>query len=206
MSARHIAEALRQEILAGGLPPGEELQQARIAEQYGVSRIPVRDALAMLAAEKLVVVEPNRGAHVIALSRDELAEVFELRLNLESHCIAEGALQASAADLAHLDYILEKSHLEAGRPGWFEGDWEFHAALYAPAGRKRHLEIIKELRQTARVHVARHDSLVAATPRWLGDHAEMVAAYKRRDAEGCRALIRRHLESARDNLLAAMGD
>jgi DNA-binding GntR family transcriptional regulator len=206
MSATHIADALRQEILAGGLRPGEELQQGRIASQYGVSRIPVRDALAMLAAEKLVVVEPNRGAHVIALSRAELAEVFELRINLEGHCIAEGARLAKVADLAHLDYILEKSNLEAGRPGWFEGDWAFHMALYAPAGRKRHLEIIKELRQTARVHVARYDNLVAATPRWLGDHAEMVAAYKRRDGEACRTLIRRHLEGARDNLLAAMGD
>src|SRR5437763_14723371 len=78
-----IAETLRDEILRGAIPPGEALRQEELAERFGVSRLPVRDALLRLEAQGLVHVYPNRGAFVISLSADEVREVYEMRILLE---------------------------------------------------------------------------------------------------------------------------
>jgi len=204
MTAHDLVGRLRADILSGTFPPGEELQQIPLAQRYGVSRIPVRDALAVLAAEKLVEVVPNRGARVVRLSREELAEVYDLRLMLESACIAEAALRVTPEDLAEIDYVLRRSNLEAGRPGWWAGDWDFHEALYRPAGKPRHLAMIHELRQSCRVQAVGYDDLAAFTPDWLDDHAALAAALAEHDPELCRAVLTTHLEGARDALLARM--
>ncbi|MEM7635894.1 MAG: GntR family transcriptional regulator, partial [Pseudomonadota bacterium] len=86
-----IVDGLRSEILNGELLPGSELHQASIAERFGASRIPVRDALASLAAERLVTIRPNRGAWVVSLSSVEIGEVFELRIMMECNCARAAA-------------------------------------------------------------------------------------------------------------------
>lgn len=205
MTAKNIADGLRQDIFKGHLKPGAELQQAQIADRFGVSRIPVRDALALLASEKLVEILPNRGAYVIQLTAEELREVFELRIMLEGNCIGVAAKTATDAERAEVDYAYERSRLEAGRLGWQEGDWAFHEALYRPSKKDRHISLVKELRQTYQVHLAAHDCLIQSTGRWLDDHAALVDAFYARDAALCRSLIERHLRGAMEVLLAQMG-
>src|SRR3982751_3291639 len=78
-----IAESLRDEILRGEIPAGQPLRQEELAERFGVSRLPVRDALLRLEAQGLVHVFPNRGAFVISLSADDVREVYEMRVLLE---------------------------------------------------------------------------------------------------------------------------
>src|SRR5678815_5398232 len=82
-----IAESLREEILRGVLAPGQALRQEELAERFGVSRLPVRDALLRLEAQGLVHVYPNRGAFVISLSADEVSEIYEMRILLEGDII-----------------------------------------------------------------------------------------------------------------------
>ena len=199
-----ILDGLRSEILSGALQPGSELHQASIAERFGASRIPVRDALASLAGERLVTVRPNRGARVVSLSPREIEEVFELRIMLECNCVRAAAAIASADQVDEVQYQLRRSSLEAGRADWSTADGSFHEALYQPAQRSRHIELIGELRNLCRVHAKGYDDLKVQTPRWLEDHEAIAAEFAAGHAAACEKALRRHLSATRDVLLAAM--
>lgn len=199
-----IVDALRADILGGDLPPGAELHQAGIAERFGASRIPVRDALASLAGERLVTIRPNRGAWVVSLSPAEIEEVFELRIMLECNCARAAAEAASPEQVDEVRYQLRRSSLEAGRAGWSNGDRDFHEALYQPAEKPRHVRLIGELRNLCRVHAKGYDSLKAHTPRWLEDHEAIASEFAAGRAAACEKALRRHLSATRDVLLRAM--
>lgn len=201
-----LTDILRDEILSGRLPPGAVLLQTELAARHGVSRIPVRDALQRLAAERLVTVIPGKGAQVIALSPAELAEVFDLRILLEVDLIHRAAQAVTPAARAEAEHALRRSDLEAGHAGWRQGDWAFHCALYAPAGRPRHLALIAELRDTCAIHTAQYDRLVSNTDQWLADHQAMFNAWSRGQAAVAAGLLTQHLTAARDHLLAQMPD
>ncbi|MGI9514994.1 MAG: GntR family transcriptional regulator [Anderseniella sp.] len=204
MTDKTILDALRSDILSGALPPGSELHQAGIAERFGVSRIPVRDALASLEGERLVTVRPNRGALVVSLSPGEIEEVFELRIMLECNCVRAAVTAATAEHLDDVQYQLRRSSLEAGRAGWSNGDRDFHEALYQPADKPRHICLIGELRNLCRVHAWGYDSLKSHTPRWLQDHKAIAAEFSAGRADACEKALRRHLSATRDVLLEAM--
>lgn len=204
MTDNAIVDALRSDILSGALPPGSELHQAGIAERFGASRIPVRDALASLAGERLVTIRPNRGAWVVSLSPDEIEEVFELRNMLECNCVRAAVPAATLEHLDDIQYQLRRSSLEAGRAGWSNGDRAFHEALYQPADKPRHIRLIGELRNLCRVHAKGYDSLKAHTPRWLEDHQVIAAEYAAGRAGACEKALHRHLSATRDVLLEAM--
>src|SRR6476619_3778037 len=98
-----IADTLRDEILRGAVAPGQALRQEELADRFGVSRLPVRDALLRLEAQGLVHVYPNRGAFVISLSADEVREIFELRLLLEGDIIERAVPRMTADDWRRID-------------------------------------------------------------------------------------------------------
>lgn len=201
MNPGAIAAELRAELLCGLRRPGSELQQEELAVRFGVSRLPVRDALRLLSEEGLVRIEPNRGAWVVQLGPDEIEELFHLRILLECDCLV-AAVRAGLADrLDAIDRVRRKSDMDAGAPEWADGDWAFHAALYAPSGRTLQIELIRKLRQTCRVFVAAYGSLPVLTPRWLDDHRRLVEALRAGDGDGAVDILRAHLESARDHLL-----
>jgi DNA-binding GntR family transcriptional regulator len=199
-----IVDGLRSEILSGALQPGSELHQASIAKRFGASRIPVRDALASLAGERLVIIRPNRGAWVVSLSPREIGEVFELRLMLECNCMRAAVADASPEQIDQVQYQLRRSSLEAGRAGWSDGDRAFHEALYQPAENPRHIRLIGELRNLCRVHAKGYDTLKTHTPRWLEDHEVIAAEFSAGHADACEKALRKHLSATRDVLLAAM--
>ena len=199
-----IVDGLRKEILTGRLKPGSELQQAVIAQRFGASRTPVRDALASLAVERLVTIRPNRGAWVVSLSPGEIEEVFELRTMLECNCVRAAVLVASPEQVDHVQHELRRSSLEAGKAGWIDSDWVFHKALYDPAQRPRHVQLISELRNLCRVHTRGYGDLKDYTPRWLTDHDVIFAAFAAGQAAECEQALRTHLSAARDVLLEAM--
>jgi DNA-binding GntR family transcriptional regulator len=204
MTPLAIAEALKADMLSGRLPPGADLQQVELADRFGVSRIPVRDALSILAAEKLVTVRPNRGASVTRYDAAGIAEFYRLRLLLESDCLRAALPAFDDADRAEIDYQLKRSNLEAGRPGWAVSDWDFHRALYAPSRRPMQIDLIGTLRQLCQVHIAGYDWLTEATDDWLADHAELVAAYLARDEQKTISILERHIGHVRDALVAAI--
>lgn len=191
-----IAEAVRDDIQAGAFPPGAALRQEDLAARFGVSRIPVRDALRRLQAEGLVELLPNRGAFVSRLSPDEIREVYDMRVLLEGDLIARAARAMTPERLAVLRRAMDQAEHAAGRPDWQVLDDAFHGALYAPAGRPRQLALVEHLRGVVQRYVADYGRLAEETPRWLADHRAMVEACERADGDAARAALERHLRGA----------
>ncbi len=134
-AAGSLAQALREAILRGSYAGGQPLRQDELAAQFGTSKIPVREALRQLEAEGLVTFFPNRGAVVASLSPDEAEEIGEIR----------SALEAAAHDLHRAQDVLDEARDEPDPTRWSVLNWEFHAALYAPAGRPQLLKLIQQL-------------------------------------------------------------
>ena len=193
-----IAGTLRQEILLGSLAPGEPLRQEELAERFGVSRLPVRDALLRLEAQGLVDVYPNRGAFVVSLSADEVREIFEMRLLLEGDMIERAVPHMSADDWRRIDSAHGESVRTAGTDDWADGDWTFHRALYEPSGRTRQLDLVEQLRSTVARYSTRYGALPEHTAQWLADHDTIVEACRARAAIAARKRLESHLTRAAD--------
>jgi DNA-binding GntR family transcriptional regulator len=191
-----IADELREEIRRGTRAGGQALLQEEIARHFGVSRIPVREALLRLESEGLVVVYPNRGAVVAALSIDEVREIYHLRRLLEGDVLVEAVRRMTDGDLAVIAAAMDRAERGAGDPDWAELDGVFHAALYAPAGHARQVAMIDGLRGTVDRYWSAYRALPGRTEDWLDDHQRIVEACRRRDAEGARRALDEHLARA----------
>jgi DNA-binding GntR family transcriptional regulator len=131
-----LARELRTAIFDGSLKPGERIGQARVAEQYGTSRIPVREALQLLQAEGLVTLLPHSGARVARLELDELGEIYEIREHLEPFAIARSVPGLSDEQLVELEDLV--AQIEAAAEGeelgrWVELDRRFHLTAMSAA-------------------------------------------------------------------------
>ena len=204
LSSSDVAARLRQDILSGRLGPGVTLGQVELAERFGVSRIPIRDALAQLTAERLVDSAPRRGARVVQLGPEGIGEAFDLRQLLEVDCLRRSIANLSEPDLDRITHEARRCELEAGRPEFPDADWKFHLALYAPSRRPQAIRMIRELRQTCRSHHASYDRLRDKKDRWNDNHDVIVEACRNDDVDGAEAALRSHLDGAREALLAAM--
>src|SRR5690349_16661112 len=143
-------EALRERILRGDYPDGEPLRQDALADELGVSRIPVREALRQLEAEGLVTFNPHRGAVVSSLSLEEIDELFELRADIESELLGRAIPVMTKEELTRATEVLDefRDALQAGEATrWGQLNWHFHAALYAPANRKVTMGVLQKLHQ-----------------------------------------------------------
>src|SRR5436309_8197608 len=128
--ASMTVEALRERILRGDYPEGEPLRQDALADELGVSRIPVREALRQLEAEGLVTFNPHRGAVVSSLSIDEIAELFELRAEIECDLIRRAIPNMTKEQLDRATDVLDEfeAALQAGEAArWGPLNWHFHA-------------------------------------------------------------------------------
>ena len=201
-----IAESLRDEILRGEIPAGQPLRQEELAERFGVSRLPVRDALLRLEAQGLVHVFPNRGAFVISLSADEVREIYEMRILLEGDLLERAVPRIGEEDWRRIETANAESVRTADGPEWVEGDWKFHRALYEPAGRPRQLATIEQLRGT----VARFWTVRSALPdraaEWLTDHDAIIEACRARASVAARRRLEGHLTRVMELVLARIDD
>ena len=199
-----LADHLRRDITHGRWADGAVLRQEDLAAEYAVSRIPVREALAMLQSEGLVAIETHRGARVVRLTPDDLTEIFDLRLLLESEALRlaiPGHTQRTLNRIRHLQDDLE---LETDPAGWMAGDRAFHEALYAPCERPRLLDLIRH----HRLIVERY-GLAALTPDsrradWGDEHRALIDAVATRQTEAAVAHLRGHLVDTRDAIIAAL--
>jgi DNA-binding GntR family transcriptional regulator len=137
-----VRDELRKAIFAGELVPGAQLRQDELAERFGTSRIPVREALRQLEAEGLVTILPNRGAAVSSLSLDEVLELLEIRIALECRALRLAIPSMVDIDLDAAMEILRSYDAEPDPQRWGEMNWAFHEALYAPCGRIKLLAMI----------------------------------------------------------------
>lgn len=202
-----IAVSLRERILAGEFRAGEQLRQDALAGDYGVSRIPVREALRRLEAEGLVVLEPHKGAVVAGLEPAEIRELFEMRAVLEAELIRLAVPRLTAADVAEATAALRayEAGLAAGQVGdWGALNWRFHAALYRAAGRPRWLEALRDLNARTDRFIRLQLALTGALDRARSEHQAILTLARAGEADDAAALVRRHIHEAGEALSAAL--
>src|ERR1700722_8559803 len=141
---------LRESILSGALPPATEWRQERIAKKFGVSRVPIREAMSRLQAEGLVELRPRRGFAVTSLDLAQIVEIFELRMAIEEHALMTATVLRSERDVAEVEAILNKmGELDKNSPTylseWPELNRQYHVRLIASANRERLSKIAANL-------------------------------------------------------------
>ena len=199
-TAELIADALRADILQGRLKSSQPLRQDDIAAKFGVSKIPVREALYQLKAEGLVTFIPNRGATVSELSIQEVDEIYTMRIALETTALQRALPRLTIADLTRAEAILTAIDDEQNVARWSELNWEFHATLYAPADLPRLMDWV----HTLHVNVARYLVIYLAGLDYQTasqqEHRTIVSACRHGDVETATATLQHHLQSASQQL------
>jgi DNA-binding GntR family transcriptional regulator len=198
-------EAIRQRILAGDFREGESLRQDALADELGVSRVPVREALRQLEAEGLVTLLPHRGAVVTVLSLEEITELFDLRALIEPDLIRRAVPQMTDADLDTAEQILgqyDKSLTEGDAQNWGALNSHFHLALYKPSGRVRSMALLQTLLANVDRYIRLQLVLTSGIERARVEHAGMLDLCRRKDAKGAATLLRRHILHAGEDLVA----
>jgi DNA-binding GntR family transcriptional regulator len=142
-----VLSAVREAILAGIFEPGTRLRQEELAEMFGTSRIPVREALRALEYEGLVRSEPHRGFTVTALDADDVEEVYDLRILLESHALRLALPLLTDEDLAELESLYNEMTTAADPDEQLAARERFYLRLYSVTGRPRLVGLIARLRQ-----------------------------------------------------------
>jgi DNA-binding GntR family transcriptional regulator len=192
---QEVADRLRQQIYERTLEPGSWIDEMKLAQAFGISRTPLREALKVLAVEGLVTMKLRRGAYVTEVSRDDVSQVYHLLALLESDAAAQAADHADEAQrqrLRQLHARLEKQVRQ--RDAFFATNEQFHMALLEIAGNRWALQIVTDLRKVMKLN--RHHSLFkqGRLSDSLAEHRALMQAIEARDASRARELMRAHFE------------
>ncbi len=197
-------DALKQAILNLEFAPGAQLPVDGLAEQMGISRTPIREALLRLEAEHLVRTVPRVGFFVSEITRRDLEELFELRELLESHATRKAAATLSDDDLAYIDRLLAESEaaVERGELARFqEAEIAFHSLFVERAQNQHLVAMMGTLRDlTYRQRVLSLTS-IDNVRQSLVEHQRIAEALRKRDGELAGRRMAEHMAAARDRLL-----
>ncbi len=201
-----VAEALRQQVLSGELPPGALLQQERLAHALGVSRQPVREALGQLEAEGYVVIEPHRRVLVRELSREDVEELYVLRSAIESFAaelaiknVTPKAIESMRSALSRME---ELDSTEATAEAFLLPDYEFHHTLYEATNRSGLLHRISGLEQNSHRYVRSYMDRPGSRTQAIVTHRPILQATVARDPQALKEAVTAHLESTIRGVLA----
>lgn len=198
-----IAERLREQIMHGQLPAGSALKQDALANSFGVSRIPLREALIQLEAEGLVKIEPHKGAVVASFELDELRDVFELRRLLEPRLLQHAIAHLQAQDHALID-ALDASFSSAVATRdiarWGQLNAQFHLALYQRAGLPKTYATVVNLLQASDRYTRLQMNREIALEQAQLEHRELARLCKIGDATAACALLAAHIDAVFDDL------
>jgi DNA-binding GntR family transcriptional regulator len=144
-TASQVAEVLREKILRGELPGGQYVRQEAIAQQLGVSRLPVREALMLLESQGLVQNVKYKGALVVSLSAHEIEEVYALRALLERFLLEHAFEHLDENILDRAEAIIDRSWRTRSIEEWADLNWQFHKTLYEPANLELTLKTLEQV-------------------------------------------------------------
>lgn len=199
-----VFESLREAIISGVLHPGERMMEIQLAEEMGVSRTPVREAIRKLELEGLVLMIPRKGAYVSGVSLKEVSDVFEIRLALEGLAAELAATRITEEELEKLErclLIISKEIENDDLSKVVEIDTEFHTLLYQASRNERLSLIISNLREQIQRFRKTSLSGPGRMRAALDEHSRLVEAISERDAETARRLAQEHIENAENSLM-----
>jgi DNA-binding GntR family transcriptional regulator len=196
----HVMDALRAAIVAGEMKAGETYSAPTLAERFGVSATPVREAMLDLVNLGLIRIVPNKGFQVVRITDEELDQLTEVRLLLEPPAAAKAARRATQQDVTELTALARKV-VDAAREGdliaHIEADRAFHGRLLEIGGNPHLVEIVYDLRDRTRLYglapLAERGDLGAT----VDEHLTMCELITAGDADGLAELMRAHIGHVR---------
>jgi DNA-binding GntR family transcriptional regulator len=205
--AQTVYHRLRGEIVSGALPPGSPLREIALAERFGVSRTPIREALRRLEQDRLL--EPGaRGMEVRAVDPQEVVQVYDMRVLLEAEAAGQAARERGTADLLRLEGLLahDRALNDPDDATRVRTNLEFHAALW----RATHNAVLVDLLERLTIHLvhAPHSTL-SVGDRWddaLDEHARLIEAIRAREETMARRIAGEHMNTAREIRLQLLRD
>lgn len=200
LTADIITHRLRAMILSGEVGLGVQLKQEALAKHFGVSRIPVREALKQLQAEGLVEHLVNAGSIVARRSPEELQEILDIRIGLEMRALELAIPNMRASDFKASGAIMARYEASADPREWAELNLEFHLRLYKPCKRPRLLKMIAEIVRGVDIHLRAQQSSVVRRRSPHVEHTDILAACRDRDSGKATALLQQHIQHTQDAL------
>lgn len=202
-----VAARMRDDIAGGLLVPDQWLKVRVLAERYGVSAAPVREALQVLQGEGLITMEHNRGARVRAIDEQRLIHIFDVREAIESFLTAAFAEAASPHQISLLESLQEKHDLsvvERRLIDAFDLNREFHQIINNASRNTEALEVIERhlaLTRALRLNCGFSESRLRTVQQ---EHHQLIDAFKQRDGARARQVAALHVRSSRDDLLSRL--
>ncbi len=203
-----VVDLIRDRIISGFYKGGQQIRQEAIAEEAGVSRIPIREALLQLEAEGLVVIHTHKGAVVASLTVEDAIDIFEARLALEPFILKQAIERATDIDIEHVKHALadySKGLEEKVAPAKLsELNWAFHKAMSRPARRPRSLALLSSLYNSADRYLRLQIDARTAQAKALEDHEALAAAFAEGNQTLAQKLLKKHIADARDDVIAGL--
>ena len=202
-----VFETLREAIINQTLKPGERLMEIQLAEEMGVSRTPVREAIRKLELEGLVVMVPRKGAYVAGISMKDIHEVYELRSALEALAASLAAVRITDEELEEMERQMVKEAKETednNLQGIVSIDTTFHDLLYQAAHNQRLVQFINILQEQLQRFRSATLSRPGRSKYALEEHKKIVEALANKDAKLAAKLATEHIENAENAMIFAM--
>lgn len=197
-----VAETLRHMIVARDLKPGDRLVEGALADQFAVSRGPIRDALKELETEGLIE-SSRRGAFVIGLTETDIGELYSLRETIEQFAVSLLIDETDTVDWTLLEGQVTAMHnaAEAGDVEAFSrADIQFHSLVYELAGHRRLQDVWRSYEKTFSVVLEHSGRQGLDLHRGADDHTELLRIFQSGDRDASRAILQRHLHDAHERL------
>lgn len=198
-----VTTEIRQRILSGDLAPGEVLRQEALADELGVSRVPIREAITRLTSEGLLTNVPHKGAYVAELSIDEVKETFDIRLRLEPWIFSEAIARITESEIAKAERLVMEMD-KAGSGLWGQLNWRFHETLYLPAQRDITLQLLRVLHDRSDRYFRFQVVQVPIREQSHEEHMGLVAACRKRDAKLGAKLLEQHVKTAARQIITVV--
>lgn len=199
-----VFQYLREAILEGKLEPGKRLMEMQLAEELGVSRTPIREAIRKLELEGLVIMVPRKGAYVADVSVKDMLEVLEIRAALEGLAASLAAERMTAKEIKSLKTLAEefkKFHLEKNFQGMVEKDVEFHEKIFVSTRNEKLYQISQSLREQIYRFRVRYISEYDQSKNLVIEHDKIFRAIAEGDRKMAYDYGWEHIESLRKHMI-----
>jgi DNA-binding GntR family transcriptional regulator len=199
-----VVAELRRRIIEGDYAPGHRLTEGRLADDFGVSRNPVREAIRVLEREGFLIALPRRGAVVASISASDVRDIFEIRMSLEVLTARLAAQRVDPAGAAMLGELVAKASVASSAAELAALNTAFHTEICRMSGNALLVGIMETLHD--RIQWIYHQTAVERAPGSWTEHEAMAAAICAGDADAAAAAADSHVRAARQAALALTGD
>jgi DNA-binding GntR family transcriptional regulator len=200
--ASQVTELLRQWILTGHLAAGQHVRQEAIAEELGVSRVPVREALLTLEGEGLITRQKYRGAFVAEISLAEVQETYLLRNLLEGFLFDRALPHITENHLRHAENVIRESMEDVTSDDWMRLNIEFHMTLYEPSQLTLTMQTLKGMLQRTDRYFRLQQAISPSVQHASRDqHQQIIDIIRTGDREAALQAMRRHIQSNADEVI-----